>query len=271
MNDTVEVPVFANDGLQDTSQDESQPSTDKANASPEQKKAYALDKRFSKLTGDIKSRDTALANKDKDLEVSASKNAELEARIAELSAPKAPNADLELDNPDEFKRQNDVFNAHTITKGQNAAVERAKVELRQEIAAERKQEQLNVETEKFNQKADAHIKKGEAIGLSEEDMIVSANVLANVGVSNDVQDFIFDDPEGPQIADFLANNPKELEAMVELSTTGQISHIERVVRAQAVSNKPTVSGAPNPLLNIKGGGMQEQDDFDKLCPGAEFK
>ena len=71
--------------------------------------------------------------------------------------------------------------------------------------------------------------------------------------------------------DFLANNPKELEALTELPALNQAAHIERVIRAQAISNKPTVTGAPDPLLSINGGGMRETEDFEKLCPGAEFK
>lgn len=271
MNDTVKVPVFANEGLQNTSQGESQPVTDKANASSEQKKAYAFDKQFGELNGKIKKRDAQIAEKDKTLETMNGKMSELEAQVANLTAPKAPNAELEFDNPDEFKRQTDAFNAHAITKLETGAIEKAKVEFRQELATEREQEKLRKNQEEFAEQGNNHIKKGEAIGLTEEDMVVSANLLDNAGVPNEVQSFLFNDPEGPQIMDFLANNPKELEAMIELPTLNQAAYIERVIRVNAVSTKPTVTNAPNPLINIQGGGMREQDEFEKKYPGAVFK
>jgi len=271
MSNTADVPALVTNEVRAASAEGSQPSTDKATASPEEKKAYALDKRFGKLTGDIKTRDSQLAERDKSLESMTGKMSEMQATIDGLTAPKPADPNLEFDNPEEFKRQEQAFNAHELTKVESTAIQKAKAEFRQELATEREQEQLKTAQAEFAQQADSHIKKGAAIGLTEEDMVVSARVLADSGVPHDVQSFLFNDEEGPQIMDFLANNPKELEAMTELPAISQAAYIERVIRVNAVSTKPTVTGAPNPLMNIQGGGMREQDDFEKKYPGAVFK
>lgn len=270
MSNEQNASVSGSEDLPTTVVEGSQPSTDKASASPEEKKAYALDKRFSKLTGDIKSRDAQLADKDKSLESMTGQMSDMKAKLDSLTAPKPADPNLEFDNPDEFKRQTEAFNAHNLTNVRNEAIQAAKAEFREDLKLERQQEELNKQTEVFNQQASDHIKKGQAIGLTEEDLITSASVLAQAGVPNEVQSFLFNDPEGPQIMDFLANNPKELDAMIGLDAISQASYIERTVRVNAVSTKPTVTGAPQPLMNISGGGMQEQDEFEKLCPGAEI-
>jgi hypothetical protein len=271
MSNEQNAAVSGSEDLPTTVVEGSQPSTDKASASPEEKKAYALDKRFGKLTSDIKSRDAQLAERDKSLESMTGQMSEMKAKIDSLTAPKPASSDLEFDNPEEFKRQNDAFNAHELTQVRNEAIQAAKVEFRQDLKLEREQEELTKQQAAFEQQANDHIKKGAAIGLTEEDMVTSARVLAQSGVPSEVQSFLFDDAEGPQIMDFLANNPKELAAMIEMPAIQQASYIERTIRVNAVSTKPTVTGAPQPLMNISGGGMQELDDFEKLCPGAEFK
>ena len=271
MSNEQNAAVSGSEDLPTTVVEGSQPSTDKASASPEEKKAYALDKRFGKLTSDIKSRDAQLADRDKSLESMTGQMSEMQAKIDGLTAPKPASSELEFDNPEEFKRQNDAFNAHELTQVRNEAIQAAKVEFRNDLKLEREQEELSKKQAVFEQQANDHIKKGMAIGLTEQDMITSASVLAQSGVPSEIQSFLFDDSEGPQIMDFLANNPKELEAMIGLDAVSQASYIERTVRVNAVSTKPTVTGAPQPLMNISGGGMQEQDDFDIACPGAKIR
>ena len=117
-------PVVVSEDLP-TSTEGSQPSTDKASASPEEKKAYALDKRFGKLTSDIKSRDAQLADRDKSLESMTGQMSEMQAKIDGLTAPKPASSELEFDNPEEFKRQNDAYNAHELTKVRTEAIQAA--------------------------------------------------------------------------------------------------------------------------------------------------
>ena len=268
MSDVNNAPVAVSEDLP-TSTEVTQ--TDKHSADPEQKKAYAFDKQFGELNRKIKKGDAKLEESGKALESANSEVSQLKAKLAEFTVPKEPDANLEFDNPDEFNRQKEAVRTHQLTQIKEDAVLEAEARINKRLNTERDQEQLRKKEETFNQQASDHIKKGQAIGLSEEDLITSASVLAQAGVPNEVQSFLFNDPEGPQIMDFLANNPKELEAMIGLDAISQASYIERSVRANAVSTKPTVTGAPDPLLNISGGGMQELDDFDKLCPGAEFK
>ncbi|MCK5616506.1 hypothetical protein KAR91_82350 [Candidatus Pacearchaeota archaeon] len=254
-----------------TSSEGSQPSTDKASASPEEKKAYALEKRFGKLTGDKKKVEAEAAKEREARKAAESKAAELEDKLASITAPKAPDPDLEFNDPGEFERQSNAFKAHEKSQIESSAIQKAKAEIKQEMEADEAIEKLNQQEEEFNRQAADHITKGQAVGLTEEDLVVSASLLNQAGTPQDVQSFLFQDEQGPQIMDYLSNNPKELDAMLELAPIAQTAYIERNIRAKAVSTKPTVSGAPPPLLNISGGGMKEESDINKLCPGAVFK
>ena len=42
------------------------------------------------------------------------------------------------------------------------------------------------------------------------------------------------------------------------------------VKAKALSQTPKVSGAPDPIPEVTGGGYVAVDDFDKKYPGAEI-
>lgn len=249
----------------------SQPSTDKQNASPEEKQSFALNKRFSELTGKIKDSNAETAREREARQVAEQKAKDLEDKLAEVTAPQMPPEDLQFENPEEYNRQVQAFDDHRLGKVRNDAVEQAKAELKQEREDERKLEAQKKQRQEFLDQSKEFVTKGEGVGLTEKDLLVSADLLQNAGVSNDIQSFLFADPQGPQIMDFLANNPQQLEAMLELNPVQQSAFIERNIRAEAITAKPTVSGAPDPIINLHGGGVKEQDDFDKSFPEAKIR
>ena len=248
----------------------SQPSTDKHTASPDEKKSFAIEKRIGKLTGVIKDSETKLAQKDEELQGATGKVSELEAEVARLTAPKEPDVDLQLDNPEEFNRQQKIFDEHKLGVVHTNAVKVAESNILKKLDADKKLEDQRKQRDEFQKKSNDFVKTGEGVGLKEEELTQIATYLHDSGMPSEIQSFLFDDSEGPQIMDFLANNPEDLGKMLEMNPIQQSAFIEKSIRANAVSAKPTVSGAPDPLLIIQGGGAQELDDFDKACPGAKI-
>ena len=264
------IGAVVSESVQTKPEEGSPPSTDKHNASPDEKKSFALDKRFSKLTGDVKD-SNARADKEREGRETAEKRAsEAEEKIALLSAPKAPNETLQLDNPEEFDRQLKIFNDHQLGTVHTNAVKVAETNILSRMEADKKLEDQRKQRDEFQKKSNDFVKTGEGVGLKEEELTQIATYLHDSGMPSEIQSFLFDDSEGPQIMDFLANNPEDLGKMLEMNPIQQSAFIEKSIRANAVSAKPTVSGAPVPLINPQGGGAQELDDFDKACPGAKI-
>ncbi len=243
----------------------------KDNATPEQKKEYALEKKKAKNLARNAENQARLAEQDKTLKANASKMAELEAKLEAANAPKAPNIDLELDDPEEYSRQSEAYRAHEKMLERREIVKEIRAEDKKQNEDNALADRQRVAREELISKVDNFLIKGESVGLSEDALEGAVKVLNEASVNSDIQNFLLDDENGPQIVEHLATNADDLEVMNKLSPMAQVKFIENTVRAKALLNKPTTSGAPSPLLDIGGGGAQEKDDFDTLYPNAEFK
>lgn len=253
--------------------DDSQASSDgQHEQQSDEKKEYGkkVQNRISTLSGKLRDKDTQLAERDKTLEANATKLSELEAQISTLSAPKAPNSDMEFDNPDEFVKQTQAFNDHKQTLNNADIEKRIDAGISSRLNAQQEARDLEAKKQVFNKTVETFTKNGEAVGLNENDLANGMEILDQSGLSHEMQDYLLGDSAGPQLVDYLANNPGELGEMLEMSSFKQAAFIENKIRVNAMSTKPTVTGAPDPLLNIQGGGARETEDFDKLCPGAVF-
>lgn len=243
----------------------------KENATPEQKKEYALKKKAEKNLARNAANKAKIAELEEKSKAEAARVAELQEKLDAATAPKAPNSDLELDDPEEFNRQASAFNEHQLAQQRKSLREEVRADIQKEAEANALAESQRAAEAELIGKVENFVVKGEAVGLNEEALEIAATVLNDAGVPSDIQTFLLDDENGPQIVSHLASNAEDLEMMSKLSPLSQVKFIENTVRAKALLNKPTVSGAPEPLLNIGGGGAREQSDFDKLCPGAVFK
>lgn len=236
-----------------------------------QGKKNKLGERFSKLTGDLKAKDATIAELEETRSRERQELEEARKKLAELEAPKAPDPDLEFTDPEAYEAQKATFHEYEKQQERERIKQEVKADLASEIEQEQNAEKLEKEKAKLVAKVDNFVKRGEAVGLSEEKLEESAIALTEAGIPGDVQNLLLEDEDGAQIVDFLSDNPEQLEAMSKLSAIEQVKFIEKSVRAPATLNKPTVSGAPDPIINISGGGAREESEFEKSCPGAVFK
>lgn len=120
------------------------------------------------------------------------------------------------------------------------------------IRAEREKERLESSFQKFKEKEDEAIEKYDDY----EEVVYS-----NLQVTAAMQDAILKSPVGPDVAYYLAKNPKEAARITRLSDPmDQIAEIVRLENRQHFNNK--ISSAPEPIKPVKAKGSVSYDVSD---------
>ncbi len=88
----------------------------------------------------------------------------------------------------------------------------------------------------------------------------AADTVIAYGISENFQDVLLEDPDGPLFVQYLADNPVELEEMNGMSVLQLVNHLNGDIRAKASLLKPKTSTAPDPPITLKGGGAPEQKE-----------
>lgn len=176
----------------------------------------------------------------------------------ELEELRAKNAEVIIpDVPDQYS---DDF-AEKIVERDNAITRKA------ELGAEetRKIEQHNREADERKTRQDADIqKKVQAfdthmvtLGLNPAATKEAADTVLQYGLSDNFQDILLEDPDGPLFVQYLANNPTEIEEMNGMSALQLVNHLNGDIRQKASLLKPKTSNAPDPPVTLRGGGVGE--------------
>jgi hypothetical protein len=106
--------------------------------------------------------------------------------------------------------------------------------------------------------------------ISIEQLEAAGTRLVNAGLSQELQMLILEDEAGPQITMHLAKNPELAYELLALPTTKAAIKLATSIKAAAISGKPEVTGAPDPIPESKGGSMREKSDFETRFPSAKF-
>jgi len=88
----------------------------------------------------------------------------------------------------------------------------------------------------------------------------AADTVIAYGISENFQDVLLEDPDGPLFVQYLADNPVELEEMNGMSVLQLVNHLNGDIRAKASLLKPQTSTAPDPPITLKGGGAPEMKE-----------
>jgi hypothetical protein len=146
-----------------------------------------------------------------------------------------------------------------ITAKQQFADQTREQELQQQAAAQRAE---------LASKHDQFVNRANKAGISETDRLITEQVLVSSGMSQDLQVFILDDDEGPQMAEVLRADPVALDELVHMSPVQQASYMERHVRPKAAALKPKTTEAPDPAETLGGRGAPDNERGPK---GAKFE
>ncbi len=92
----------------------------------------------------------------------------------------------------------------------------------------------------------------------------AADTVIAYGISENFQDVLLEDPDGPLFVQYLADNPVELEEMNGMSVLQLVNHLNGDIRAKASLLKPQTSTAPDPPITPTGGGAPEvKENWEK--------
>lgn len=107
-------------------------------------------------------------------------------------------------------------------------------------------------------------------GVDFDKLLVAEQTLKQNGLSNELGQFLINDTNGAKIVEYLHDNPAEMHDILQLDPVSAGIRIANEVKPKVLAQTPKVSGAPDPIPEVKGGGYREVDDFEKNYPGAEI-
>lgn len=202
---------------------------------------------------------------------------ELEQRLKNLenSSPQqtASQEDLRAPTPPEdyydeeaVRKYNQEMHSYTLKKAEQLAAQSAAQALDKTRADEKRRADQQEQARVINQYAEQGLKDG----LTVEQMQLNEQILNNSGLSSDLGMHIMSDPKGAAIAAHLANNAEVLNKVNGMSPMQAAAFIESSVKPN-IGGQKIVTSAPDPVQPLSGGGVREQDEFDKICPGAQFE
>ena len=222
----------------------------------------------------------ALDKHQKDVNVQHKKFRDTE-RLLNKSTERADGLEKELgvlkekDNqvivPDAPDPYSETF-ADELAVRDEAIKRKAEVDAQQSIDADRQKQNeakaRNDLEEADREKVASFDKNMVAAGFDPLDVKKAADSVIELGMSNSLQDFVLEDPDGPALVMYLNDNPIELEQMSSMSPYSLHNHINSEIRAKASLLKPQTSNAPDPPRTLTGGGVSELKD--PLLEGAVF-
>ena len=107
-------------------------------------------------------------------------------------------------------------------------------------------------------------------GVDFDKLLVAEQTLKQSGLSNELGSFLMNDTNGAKIVEYLSDNPAEMHDILQLDPVSAGIRIANEIKPKVLAQTPKVSGAPDPIPEVKGGGYRQVDDFEKNYPGAEI-
>lgn len=125
---------------------------------------------------------------------------------------------------------------------------------RQNAVVQRQNDALAEQGRQLAESAKSYQARAAELKVTDEQLNTAANVINDYGMSNDIAQFILDDPNGPLITQYLAKNTSELSELTRMSPMQAAVMISQKISPKFASTKPVNSQAPAPLDRIKGSG-----------------
>lgn len=158
------------------------------------------------------------------------------------------------------------YHADMIAYNKKVAEEAGKSQYQKQLEEQRNQQ----EQERQQQVVNGWVNNAQKSGVDLDKLAAAEQAITNAGVAPELANHLLADPNGPAIAIHLADNPALMHEVLEMSPIAAAVKIEKEIKAEALSKTPKVSNAPEPLPEINGGGMVEQDEFSRRFPDAKI-
>lgn len=126
------------------------------------------------------------------------------------------------------------------------------------------------EQQEFNNKVQAYNARAVELGIKQEELQAAANVVAEVGLSDDLVKFIVSDADGPLIVKHLAANQMDAFELAQMNPY-MVGEKLSQIKANAAALKPKTSNAPAPSQQIGGNGVDPDAGRYQNLGGAKFE
>lgn len=154
------------------------------------------------------------------------------------------------DFDEKVKARDDAIKSAALTQMQQAQMEAMRYQ--QEQLAH--QEQLKI----LKQSEAALISNASKAGITEQELIESAQTLAAYGLSGDIGMALLNDPDGALMINYLGKNADELERIAAMTPYQAGTYIATTVRAKIGQLRPKSTQAPRPAAGVTGQGAANQ-------------
>lgn len=145
---------------------------------------------------------------------------QLREELQKLKAPKPvepPSADLAIDDPSEYARQQSAYVEHVK---QQAVFDQQKKQLEDQSAQQKNEAKQAAAME--------YTKRAQQLKIEPQALQQSAALLSQAGISEDLEDYLLRHEQGPKLVVELAANPDLLYEIVELSPVQAAARLERL-------------------------------------------
>lgn len=199
---------------------------------------------------------------------------EAEQELANLKAQyaKQPQVDQTAQSNNAPVLPDDIYDEEAMRK-YHADSQAYSVKLAQDTAKSQfeTQQQASMQQEqnvKHQAVVDTYATNAARDGVNLDKLALAEQTLKQNGLSNELGNYLLGDPNGAKIVEYLSDNPAEMHEVLRLDPVSAGIRIATEVKAKVLSQTPKVSGAPEPIPEVIGGGYVEVDEFSKKYPGA---
>ena len=179
--------------------------------------------------------------------------------------------DIELKSPE---MPEDIFDEEAMRKyhaetseyNRKVASSEAKAALEYQQQNQLKKQQEQKQQEVINTYASNALRDGVDI----EKLKVAEKTVMDSGISGELANYLLSEPNGGKIVAFLHDNPETLHDIARMDPISAGIKIQSEIKPVVTSSTSNLSSAPAPHTEVRGGGVHEQDEFEKNYPGVEF-
>jgi hypothetical protein len=138
------------------------------------------------------------------------------------------------------------------------AMFKAQQNLQQQAYQQQQQQEQLARQQELQQKATAYLEKGKEYGMTQQELEAAGNTLISYGASEQLQEAILTDGDGPLITKYLAANPTDIEALTSGNPYLAGAKLAEV-KLKAEALKPKTTEAPEPTKRLEGGAVKNED------------
>lgn len=199
---------------------------------------------------------------------------ELKAKIAELESKPAEKVEAKPDYGSAPSLPEDIYDEEAMRKyyADSAEYNQKVATKAAQSTFEQQQKGISEKAENDRRKAvvDEYAKNAIRDGVDMDKLRLAEQTINQAGINPQLVEYIMNDTNAAKIIETLYDDPNLMQEVLSSDPITAGMKIATTVKPMALSKTPKVSNAPAPVPEIKGGGVHEQDEFEKNYPGVQF-